>query len=70
MDKGSLKLECLKLAMAKSAHRGPDEILELAKIFEGYCLGSTKETKNQSIEGNSKEPSDSVKEHKNKIQKS
>lgn len=41
MDKSSLKLECLKLAVTCAAHKGPEEILTLAGKFESYCETQT-----------------------------
>jgi hypothetical protein len=63
MDKSSLKLECLKLAVARSSHLGPQEVVGLASIYERYCLDLAQESEKISVDGNSKEPSDNVKEH-------
>lgn len=64
MDKSSLKLECLKLAVLKSAHLGPDEVIAMAKRYEEWCLESNKQEQGTPYLGNSKEPNDNVKAHK------
>ena len=64
MDKSSLKLECLKLALAKSAHLGPEEVIAVASKYEGWCLESDKQVDKTPSVGNSQEPMDSGKDHK------
>lgn len=69
MDHSSLKLECLKLASLKSAHLGPEEVIAVAKKYEEWCLDLGKQFQGTPSVGNSQEPTDSVKEHKQKYSK-
>lgn len=64
MDQSSLRIKCLELAIVKSAHLGPKEVIMVASEYEDYVLGKANDSKGTPSAGNSQEPVDSVKEHK------